>query len=370
MPQQSKREPTFVILDANVVIGDYWLRSPSFLLLREFLKNSKATLVVPKIVFEEVVNHHREDVRKLKADTQDNLREAARLFRATNVGNWLNELNTREAKASYEQFLSEQLTKIGAVFPDYANIPHGDVVKRDLRRRKPFQQSGKGYRDTLLWETILRGYVLPDTLTVIVTHNSKDFSGGDDTLHKDLLQDIWSRKTVSAHVVISPSLLAFTDTYIVPHLTRRKEFAVLVQNNKVQGLDLEEVCEEQMDALVTAVNEDGWAMTDGSYDPEVDVIDISNDFSVDDVSEVSRDVLLVEFGFVADVSFTYFLPISEYYTMSEKETEKIAVLDPNWNEHVMRVESTTPISFSCRLTFNTKTKKVESFEVDSVENAV
>ena len=166
MPQQSKREPTFVILDANVVIGDYWLRSPSFLLLREFLKNSKATLVVPKIVFEEVVNHHREDVRKLKADTQDNLREAARLFRATNVGNWLNELNTREAKASYEQFLSEQLTKIGAVFPDYANIPHGDVVKRDLRRRKPFQQSGKGYRDTLLWETILRGYVLPDTLTV------------------------------------------------------------------------------------------------------------------------------------------------------------------------------------------------------------
>jgi hypothetical protein len=49
--------------------------------------------------------------------------------------------------------------------------------------------------------------------------------------------------------------------------------------------------------------------------------------------------------------------------------EKIAVLEPNWNEYVMRVGSSAAISFSCRLTFNTKTKKVESFEVDSVENA-
>lgn len=370
MPQHSKREPKFVILDANVLIGDYWLRSPSFLLLREFLKNSKATLVIPKIVFEEVVNHHREDVRKLKADIQDNLRESGRLLRDTSGGKWLIELNRRQANDSYEKFLSTELTNLGAVIPDYGNIPHSEIVKRDLRRRRPFQQSGKGYRDALLWETILRGYVLPDALTVIVTQNSKDFSGGDDALHKDLLEDISSlRKGFTPHVVLSPSLLTFTDTYIVPHLTRRKEFAVLVQNNKVQGLALGEVCERYMDALVTAVNEDRRVMTDSSYDPEVDVIDLSDDYVVDQVSEVSKNVLLVEFGFSAYVSFTYFLPRSDYYTMDEKETENIAVLDPNWNEYVMQVESSAMISFSCRLTFNTKTKKVESFEVDRVEEA-
>ena len=35
-----------------------------------------SALVVPKIVFEEVVNHHREDVHELKTDLQDNLRES------------------------------------------------------------------------------------------------------------------------------------------------------------------------------------------------------------------------------------------------------------------------------------------------------
>ena len=211
----------------------------------------------------------------------------------------------------FEKFLSTELTNLGAVIPDYGNIPHSEIVKRDLRRRSPFQQSGKGYRDALLWETILRGYVLPDALTVIVTQNSKDFSGGDDALHKDLLEDISSlRKGFTPHVVLSPSLLTFTDTYIVPHLTRRKEFAVLVQNNKVQGLALGEVCERYMDALVTAVNEDRRVMTDSSYDPEVDVIDLSDDYVVDQVSEVSKNVLLVEFGFSAYVSFTYFLPRS------------------------------------------------------------
>lgn len=370
MPSQSKREPKFVILDANVLIGDYWLRSPSFSLLREFLKNSKAALVVPKIVFEEVVNHHREDVRKLKADIQDNLRESSRLLRDASAAKWLIELNRREAKEPYENFLTSELTNLGAVIPDYGGIPHSDVVQRDLRRRRPFQQSGKGYRDTLLWETILRGYVLPDALTVIVSQNSRDFSSGDGRLHKDLFQDILSlRKGSNTQVELSPSLLAFTDSYIVPHLTRRKEFAVLVQNNKVQGLVLGEVCERYMDALVTAVNEDRWVMTDSSYDPDVDVIELSGDYVVDEVSQVSRNVLLVEFGFSASVSFTYFLPMSDYYAMDEKETENIAVLDPNWNESVMHVESSAMISFSCRLTFNTKTKKVESFEVDSVEEA-
>src|SRR5690348_9745567 len=75
------RQPRFIVLDANVFISDYWLRSPSFLLLREFLGRSKATLVVPKIVFEEVVNHHREEINKFKSEIRNNVREAGRLFR-------------------------------------------------------------------------------------------------------------------------------------------------------------------------------------------------------------------------------------------------------------------------------------------------
>jgi len=57
------------------------------------------------------------------------------------------------------RILSEEVKRMNAQSPDYADISHADIVTRDLKRRKPFQQNGKGYRDTLLWETIVRHYI-------------------------------------------------------------------------------------------------------------------------------------------------------------------------------------------------------------------
>jgi hypothetical protein len=36
-------KPEFIVLDSNVFIADYWLRSSSFVLLREYLKKTRAT---------------------------------------------------------------------------------------------------------------------------------------------------------------------------------------------------------------------------------------------------------------------------------------------------------------------------------------
>jgi hypothetical protein len=77
--------------------------------------------------------------------------------------------------------------------------------------------------------------------------------------------------------------------------------------------------------------------------------------------------LLVVFEFQPLVALIYFLPRSEYNPMSDERTSEIAVLDPDWNESVMRVESTTFVTVRCHLTFNMTTEAVESFEVENVE---
>ena len=175
LPKKTIR-PKFIVLDSNVLISDYWLRSPSFLLLREFLGRAKATLVVPKIVLEEVVNHHREDLAKLKSEIRDTVREAGRLLRnVKGSAKWWVEISKTDSADPYEKFLSAELAAMKAKVPDYANIPHADVVSRDLRRRKPFQQSGKGYRDALLWETIVRRYVAAKALTIFVGICHKEY---------------------------------------------------------------------------------------------------------------------------------------------------------------------------------------------------
>lgn len=145
---------------------------------------------------------------------------------------------------------------------------------------------------------------------------------------------------------------------------------MLVQHNKVGGLNLNDVYERHMDGLVASVNESPFLMVDEtSYEPEVDTIDLSREIQVQQASEVSPHVLLVTFEFQAIVSFTYFLPRSEY-AGSEEQARKITILDANWNDYVTRLESATVNSFQCRLTFNTETKETDSFEVESVANAV
>lgn len=369
--EKKSLSPKYIVLDANVFIADYWLRSPSFVLLRDFLKKTNATLVVPKVVFQEVLNHHEEDLKKVKSDIQRALREAGRLIRDfKGRQDSIVALSKKSKEDPYEKFLSSELASLNSRIPDYNDIPHTEVIDRDLRRRKPFQESGKGYRDTLLWETILRNSIEKGVETVFITKNVRDFSDANGELHGDLKNDVVRRKGDEDSLVLFRDLPAFTDAYIVPYLRKRRDFAVLVANKKVPGLDLENVCDQNIDGLTEALNRSPSAMIGdpGQYEPEVDVIYVPKEFDIEEASEVSKDLLLVVFEFEAEVAFIYFLPNSEYFTMSEEESSNIAILEPGWNEYVMRVESMTTVRFKCRLTFNSNTQEVESFEVEEAKS--
>jgi hypothetical protein len=68
---------------------------------------------------------------------------------------WIETISKKAVAESYEKFFSAKLNELNAEIPDYKDIPHAQIVNRDLERRRPFQENGKGYRDTLLWETLV-----------------------------------------------------------------------------------------------------------------------------------------------------------------------------------------------------------------------
>jgi PIN domain-containing protein len=363
--------PEFVVLDSNVIIADYWLRSTSVVLLYDFLKKTGAKLVVPQIVVEEVINHHREDLEKVKADMKKAHRQSARLLRNVSALSGqvvaLNKFNTRDP---YPKFISGELKRVGAQVIDYDNIPHKDIVARDLKRTRPFQQSGTGYRDALVWETIIRHCVKKGAVTVFVTDNVKDFCNPKGELHEDLRKDIQAKGADEKDFKVFQDLIQFADALVVPYLKTKKDFATLIINKKVPGLDLEEVCEVNRDAITQAIDLSPGSMIEnpGKYEPTVSDIAIPKEFKIITASELSKDILLVAFEVRVVVSFFYFLPDSEYATMAEEEAAQISILDSDWNEWgVMRVEGFREIDLKCRLTFNTANEEVETFEVDEAK---
>lgn len=363
--EEKNQDIKFIVLDSTVLVGDYWLRSPSFQLLRVYLKNNKAILAVPKVVIEETCNKFDEQSKKAKTELQ---RAFSNLRRFLLEAPKYPDKEIEEATLDYKPYLEATLDEMKAQVMGYGEIPHSEIVQRDLRRRLPFQPSGKGYRDALIWETLLRKCLNKDGITVFITENTKDFYGPENQLHKDLEKELLEKGFKKGSVQVLRSVDEFTRQYVVPDLKSRKDFATLIQNYEFDGLNLQEACEDNIGLLLTAVDENPSALihNPGVYEPQIDEIYIPREMTVRETSEISDTVLLVLFEFVAEVSFIYYMPWDEYASMSDAQSEEIQVLDAQWNEYTMRVSRTSSLPIACRLTFNTESRQVESFEVESV----
>jgi hypothetical protein len=85
------------------------------------------------------------------------------------------------------------------------SIPHSELVKRALRRRKPFSERGTGYRDSLIWITVLALLRRSEETVAFVTANSADFAAGK-ALHPHLLEDVCAQGTASTQLLFFESL--------------------------------------------------------------------------------------------------------------------------------------------------------------------
>lgn len=77
------------------------------------------------------------------------------------------------------------LADLGSIDPIPA-ITHLEVLARDLANRRPFQSNGRGYRDALIWETLLENS--QTGIVVLLSNNSGDFGAGKP--HADLISDL------------------------------------------------------------------------------------------------------------------------------------------------------------------------------------
>ena len=119
------------------------------------IANGILELIVPQIVVEEVKNKYREELLKAERNLTETLVKQNTLL-AADEQRALKQLKIDRVVTDFGDRLDNRLAELRARRPVYTDVPHQDLVQRDLDRRRPFQESGRGYRDALLWETLLR----------------------------------------------------------------------------------------------------------------------------------------------------------------------------------------------------------------------
>jgi hypothetical protein len=205
-----------IVIDTNIFCRDYLMDGSAFRIFLSAVPRIGAKICIPGVVIEELVNRYERELRNLMGSFSKALRAWER-FTGHLPGKF--DVDVESEVMTYKNCVEKRLKELGAVVLPYPDISHHELVKRAISGRRPFTQNGRGYRDALIWETVLGLCRGGDSKIYIVTNNRRDFGEGPKP-HDDLVLDLKDMGLNSDNVIIFPSLEQLNNDLIMPHLKR------------------------------------------------------------------------------------------------------------------------------------------------------
>lgn len=201
----------YFILDSNIYCSDFFGQSAPFRYLIHFINNEGHTLLLPRVVIEEVANVR---ARKI-AEEVESIRKALASLRRMGDGN-VSDISDEVSTEAFNllSLMSSRVEDVELV--EYRPVDHRIVLERALHVRRPFRPGEKGYRDTMLWLSLLEHLKSKPngTQVVFINGNKNDFfaDSQETEFHKDLRTDLLSLTNIEVRPFLS--ITAFVGTEI------------------------------------------------------------------------------------------------------------------------------------------------------------
>lgn len=254
----------------------------------------------------------------------------------------------------------------------YPSISHQELVKRNLARKKTFQETGKGYRDALIWESVKsiceKSLSLFENPKIIfVNKNHKDFCE-EGLLHPDLKEDLVNNGINENYVRVIEDIDIFIKEYIKPkqkilkniqeELNANKQYNGIYLNTEINNRITEFLLHREFDYEESPFRQE-------FENPSVVGINEPS-FTVMEVRQISEEEFFVEVKIDVDCEFNFFIFKSDAMCMDEDELPYI--WDSDWNKHYMAASKTIPIKLKVTLIVNSSFEAVLSDDIEIIHN--
>ena len=347
----------YIVLDANIIIKEDYGNSLHFNLLLSGLKDRQHKVYVPRLAIEEV---HARLSRWLDSETKTVNKSLSDVSRRLSLPlqSPFEGLDVQEWMRLFRQRLYQKFDLPDTAILDYPDVSHEHLVKKAIARKKPFNEKGSGYRDALIWETVVACASNADAQVLLITAD-KDFreSADKDDLHPDLIKDLVDRGLASDRVILSRSIADFIDKHMRPYLKELSpHLKKLSWENPIQvlrdwGYDLED---EVATALQNSYSTYVWSPRAFDLDTDLenlflDNVQDLNHLRVLDVRETNGSSLLIRMEARLICEFHVFVDKATWY--SQVENSVLEILDPDWNRHCVLATVTSELDceFDCTI---------------------
>ena len=321
-----------LVLDTNAIYENWFLKGTSIALLQKYNLQIGVEIIVPEIIVLEVINLYKRELEKHISS----IKKLKNLL----IDEGLKIPDANKVIQEYEQLFKSRLSELKAQCPNHDDIPHSAIVRRALDCRRPFQESDKGYRDTLLWEIIKRKIASADKTTFLITNNYKDFGNKQNkqVLHQDLQQELNDAGFSPNCVQVYGTLKDFVDNEVLPRVEQKASEALteFKKNGEYGTFSILYWFRQNREKFINSTKK--WidvVLSDKPEleDPNVVYIEDPERIEVTDAYNISEDKIYLEIIAYADTMIEVFIFKSDFWWIAERYD--LHIWDNDWNDHYM-----------------------------------
>lgn len=176
-------EMSVIVLDTSVLVKDWFWKGAGFHALHAACPVMRALIAIPEVVIQELIANYKDKLR-------DAFRKLAPLTREP--------LAQSEVDGRHQDFLAfvHELRQGRMILP-YPQVSHQSIVERIYEGKRPFHDGEKGYKDFLIWRSVvelLAMYNEQSTKVILISANAADFAASksepNSSLHSDYLDEL------------------------------------------------------------------------------------------------------------------------------------------------------------------------------------
>lgn len=369
-----------VVFDTSVIVGaGYTLASPDFRALIENASRLGHELYLPQVVFDELLNKYKETIESHIKAIETALAKLGRLC-IDGIGD-VAKLHGESFAASYQSMLMDLIRREKFKILPYPKCSHREVVERALKRHKPFDEKGhKGYRDTIVWETVLElARSKAPSKIAFISKNTSDFceSSGSSELHPNLKADIHSgrsKRSIDVGIVFFGSLEEFVGSHIRPGLAIVEPIRQQLSEGSYHQLNLQTYAPVLLSELYHSKSftriknvKPRLRLPDYIRHIELNAEKSSTDvhgISVFDVRLISKDEIDIDFSLMCKLSIDFHVTTSDFDKLPEQLMQSVnrnSLLSRVFSVFFGNINLETRLTF--RLVFDMVSKQVKAWQI-------
>lgn len=312
-----------IILDTNS-IKDVLLKSVLLDELNARTDRLKLSIFIPEIV---LIEKHRLFEEEFKSNFKS-WGQSSSFFSLLNENSYSPPLDFNEAIELYSKKLSTRLQKLNISVIETPQINTNVLLQRDINTVRPFDRRGRGFRDTLIWLSVLNEAKDNQSDIAFVTDDKifwASYGGGVGKLHADFDKDLHDSGINGNKIRLYKNLEALIIKGVRPDAEKIWKAGDSIEGSFLEGFDIQSAIDSLKDALTSNLHSSlpsalGMDAA-GAYVYQIKLLDFPFEPKIIEGFKLNtNDVLVTVEGFISfDVEFiAYRVSEIDFSTFSSK----------------------------------------------------